>query len=68
MEQPKMERNYQKEVGILQMKLAEAHSDAVMWQALADDAMEDCQKLKEENTQLKSEINRLKDSSDKEPE
>ena len=68
MEPQKMERNYQKELGILQMKLNEANSQSTMWQAIADDAIEDYQTLKEENTQLKSEINRLKDSSDKEPE
>ena len=64
MEPQKMERNYQKELSILQGKLSEAVSQATMWQAIADDTMVDYQTLKEENRQLKSEINRLKDSSD----
>ena len=62
MEPQKMERNYQKELSILQGKLSEAVSQATMWQAIADDTMVDYQTLKEENTKLKSEINRLKDS------
>lgn len=64
MEPQKMERNYQKELSILQGKISEAVSQATMWQAIADDTMVDYQTLKEENTKLKSEINRLKDSSD----